>query len=43
LAARLREVFDADLAQLGLWLGLRLDCANFHELTVDSPREWARR
>lgn len=41
LEARLREVFDADLAQLGAWLGLPgLDCENFHELTVGHAREW---
>ncbi len=34
LVARLREVFDADLAQLGSWLGYRLDCENFQETTV---------
>ena len=34
LSAPLCEVFDADLAQLGSWLGLRLDCENFHEVTV---------
>jgi hypothetical protein len=41
LQARLREVFDADLAQLGSWLGLQLDCANFHEVTVGRAHEWA--
>jgi hypothetical protein len=41
LTARLREVFDADLAQLGSWLGLRLDCENFHETTVGHARDWA--
>src|SRR5579875_2283284 len=40
LEARLREVFDADLAQLGEWLGLRLDCENFHRATVDLALEW---
>lgn len=42
LEARLREVFDADLAQLGSWLGLsRLDCENFHVVTVGRAHEWA--
>ena len=40
LTARLREVFEADLAQLGSWLGLRLDCDNFHEATADRSHEW---
>jgi hypothetical protein len=40
LTARLRDVFDADLAQLGSWLNLRLDCENFHEATVRRPHEW---
>ena len=41
LTARLSEVFDADLAQLGSWLGYRLDCENFHEATVARAHEWA--
>ena len=41
LEARLREVFDADLAQLGSWLGVRLDCENFHDVTVGRALEWA--
>jgi hypothetical protein len=41
LVARLREVFDADLAQLGSWLGTELDCANFDQLTAERPRDWA--
>ncbi len=40
LEARLREVYDADLARIGAWLGLRLDCENFHETTVDRAHEW---
>ncbi len=43
LEARLREVFDADLAQLGDWLGLpRLDCGNFREVTASRSHEWGR-
>ena len=34
LTARLREVFDADLHQLGSWLGIRLDCDNFDAVTA---------
>ena len=37
LTARLREVFDADLSQLGSWLGMRLDCANFDAVTAGQP------
>jgi hypothetical protein len=40
LIARLREVFDADLAQLGSWLGMRLDCENFDLETRDRPHCW---
>jgi hypothetical protein len=40
VVARLREVFDADLAQLGSWLGLPLDCENFQASTVDRSHEW---
>jgi hypothetical protein len=43
LHARLREVFDPDLAQLGSWLGLRLDCDNFHEVTAAGPHRWEHR
>jgi Sulfotransferase family len=41
LQAQLREVFDADLAQLGSWLGIRLDCENFQEVTVGRAYDWA--
>jgi hypothetical protein len=41
LAEELHEVFDADLAQLGAWLGIPLCCDNFHELTISRPLEWA--
>lgn len=41
LQSRLREVFDADLAQLGSWLGIPLDCETFHEQTVNRPLDWA--
>jgi hypothetical protein len=38
---RLREVFDADLAQLGSWLDVHLDCENFQDQTVGRAHEWA--
>jgi hypothetical protein len=41
LAERLRELFDADLAQLGAWLKIRLDCENFQEVTVSRSHDWA--
>jgi hypothetical protein len=40
LEARLREVFDVDLARLGARLGVRLDCENFREATGDRAHEW---
>jgi hypothetical protein len=40
LTARLSEVFDADLAQLGSWLDLRIDCANFQEATGGRAYDW---
>ena len=39
--ARLRDIFDADLAQLGEWLGVRLDCETFRDVTGSRPLEWA--
>ncbi len=41
LTERLRDIFDADLAQLGSWLGISLDCENFQEVTVSRPHDWA--
>jgi hypothetical protein len=43
LIARLRDVFDADLAQLGSWLGITLDCDTFHETTLIRAQDWAIR
>lgn len=40
VAARLREVFDADLEKLGGWLGVSLTCENFKEVASGAPREW---
>jgi Sulfotransferase family len=43
LSARLREVFDADLSQLGSWLGITLDCENFDAATSNKPHVWTCR
>jgi Sulfotransferase family len=43
LVARLRDVFDADLAQLGSWLGIALDCDTFHDTTIERPHDWSVR
>ena len=40
LTAQLREIFDADLCQLGSWLGIKLDCAKFNALTAERPHSW---
>jgi hypothetical protein len=40
LIARLREVFDADMAQLGSWLGITLDCETFHDTTIGRSYNW---
>jgi hypothetical protein len=37
LEARLRDVFDADLARLGSWLGISLDCESFRSVTEREP------
>jgi hypothetical protein len=39
-AAYLREVFDADLAELGSWLGIAIDCENFHDRTIGQAHDW---
>jgi hypothetical protein len=41
LTARLREVFDADLSQLGSWLGIRLDCESFDATTRNRHHSWS--
>jgi hypothetical protein len=41
LIARLRDIFDADLAQLGSWLAISLDCENFHATTIGRAHDWA--
>jgi Sulfotransferase family len=43
LIARLREVFDADLSQLGSWLGISLDCENFDATTRNQGHFWLPR
>jgi len=40
LEARLRRVFDDDLARLGAWLGVRLNCANFRQVARARPYDW---
>ena len=37
---RLREVYDADLARLGEWLGVELTCDNFKTATVGLVPSW---
>jgi sulfotransferase family protein len=41
LTVQLREIFDADLSQLGSWLGIKLDCADFNSVTAEQPHLWA--
>jgi hypothetical protein len=41
LIARLRDIFDADLAQLGSWMGISLECENFHATTIGRAHDWA--
>ncbi len=40
LTAHLREVFDADLSQLGSWLGIELACENFDSATRSVSHSW---
>ena len=40
LEARLRDLFDEDLARLGGWLGVGLDCEHFREAAAHGPHEW---
>jgi hypothetical protein len=37
---RLRELFDPDLAQLGAWMDVALDCASFSEVARGGPMTW---
>jgi hypothetical protein len=41
LECRLRAVFDEDLARLGSWLGLRLDCESFHQVARTATPRWS--
>jgi Sulfotransferase domain len=41
LAARLRDIFDPDLARLGNWLGISLDTDSFHDRAREQPARWA--
>lgn len=38
--AELERVFDLDLARLGAWLGMPLDCRGFKRLTTDAVPGW---
>lgn len=37
---RLELEFDCDLAQLGKWLGTRIDCQNFKQVTSEKSLNW---
>jgi len=39
-AEYLREVFDADLAELGSWLGIAIDCDHFQNLAHSGAHDW---
>ena len=39
--ARLTALFDADLAILGQWLGIELNCANFKQVAKSHAPDWA--
>jgi hypothetical protein len=41
LIEHVRSIFDADLARLGRWLGIHLDCENFSAVTLDRLHDWA--
>ncbi len=40
LQERLAEIFDADLAQLGSWLGVALNCARFDTVALADGVDW---
>lgn len=40
LMKHLADAFDSDLAELGTWLGLELNCDNFQEVTTARPYDW---
>ena len=37
---RLRDIFDPDLARVGSWLGITLDCDSFHEVSAARTHGW---
>lgn len=39
---RLEEVFDEDLARLGSWLNIELNCRNFHEVAKSTVPTWSQ-
>jgi hypothetical protein len=41
LEHRLRDMFDRDLARLGSWLGIELDCDSFRAVTAERPLGWS--
>jgi hypothetical protein len=38
--AKLEELFDQDLAELGSWLGIELSCRNYKDQVKSRPLEW---
>lgn len=40
--SRLRRIFDEDLARLGDWLGVSLDCESFDWTTSERPLSWRK-
>ncbi len=40
---RLRAIFDEDLAQLGDWVGLELNCDNFASIAEQTSPQWRNR
>jgi len=38
--ALLEETFDRDLARLGAWFGVELNCKNYHEVVTQTRLEW---
>jgi hypothetical protein len=38
----LREIFDRDLARLGSWMGISLDCDSFHDVTGERVYTWSQ-
>jgi len=39
---RLRDTFDRDLARLGSWLGITLDCDSFHDESSGRAHAWSQ-